>query len=226
MAAQENVSSPCRVLLTDDHAIVRHAIKTIVESNGEFIVIGEAEDCDGTLQRLEALQPELLILDIALPGKSGIEILYEIRQRNLPVKVVVLTMYDDEEKALQAMRAGADAYLLKRSSPQEFIEALRQVRDGDQYLPSGFHHLQHDIEAHPAPSRDGAEADPLSRLSRREREIFYLLADGMPNRVIAKKLFISPRTVETHRARVLKKFNFSSTAELIRYAIRHNLLTI
>jgi len=217
------------ILLSDDHSIVRHAVKTIIEGKSDYSIVGEAGDANETLSLIEDKHPDLLILDLALPGKSGVEVIYELSQKNAPTKVVVLTMFEDESKIRQSFAAGAKAYLLKDSSPEELLSALEAVLNGGLYLPTNFEHLRKEVEelsANTGRSSVNHVHDPLAKLSKREREVFYLLADGKPNRVIARQLFISPRTVETHRARVIKKLGFDSTADLIRYAIRHNLLTL
>jgi two-component system response regulator NreC len=221
MAAASPNSQSTRVVLTDDHGIVRHAIRTILESSGEFNVVAEADSCAETVKAVEEYKPEILIIDLGLPGKSGLETILELREKQLQLHIVVLTMYEDELKVLQALRAGARAYLLKNIPPAEFLTALRAVRSGAIYLPARFQHLAAALEASP----DQDLSDPLAKLSKREREIFYFLAEGLPNRTVAKKLFISPRTVETHRARILRKFNFASTAELIRFALRNHLIS-
>lgn len=219
-----------RVVLSDDHTIVRHAIKTVIESSRRFSVIGEADDAASTLEIVQRTRPDLLVLDLSLPGKSGLEVLYELKQRGAAPKVVVLTMYDDEHKMAQAFAAGARAYLVKDSSPADLLAAFDCVLGGGLFVAPRHQHLLERFSSVVAqPSYNPAvmvAMDPLGTLSDREREIFYLLADGLPNRTIAKRLFISPRTVETHRARILKKLSFSSTADLVRYAIRNNLLTV
>lgn len=214
------------VVLSDDHRIVRHAIKTILESSNIFRVAGEAQTADETIELIDQCRPDFLILDIGLPGKSGIEVIYELKERNIKCNIAVLTMFEDEAKILQAMVAGAHAYLLKNSAPEEFLEALNLVLKGEVYIPQRFMHLLEKIQNPPGSKALEEATDPLGKLSKREREVFYLLAAGVPNRHIAKKLFISARTVETHRARIIKKLEFSSTADLIRYAIRYNLLTL
>lgn len=219
-----------RVVLSDDHAIVRHAIRTIIEASPRFQVVGEADDAYSTMELLASAQPDVLILDLGLPGKSGLEVLYEIKARKLPTKLIILSMFDDELKVRQALAAGAHAYLVKDSSPADLLAALDAVLRGNRFVARRFQHLldrfKEDASTNGRSPDPGLALHPLGILSDREREIFYLLADGLPNRVIAKKLFISPRTVETHRARILKKLNFSSTAELVRYAIRNNLLSV
>jgi two-component system, NarL family, response regulator NreC len=222
------MSTPSRVLLADDHSIVRHAVRTILESSKNYTVVGEAENSEQIVKLLEELRPDLLILDLGLPGKSGLETIFEVRQKQLPVKIVVLTMYEEENKVIQTIAAGASAFLLKSTTPSEFIDALDKVSGGVIYLPRRFDYLRETINNHSQQEEGsiGGGSDPLSKLSQREREVFYMLAEGLPNRTIAKKLFISARTVETHRARVIKKLGFNSTADLIRYALRNNLRSL
>lgn len=211
----------CSIVLVDDHAIVRHAIKTILEGAGHYQVVGESDSCAGGLKLVQDLSPEIAIVDLGLPGKSGLELLMDLKQLNLRTKVVVVTMYEDEQRFTHALHAGALAYLPKNLPPQEFLTALQKVRTGERYVPARLAHLEKAL----GETNSESSSDPLARLSKREREIFFFLAEGLPNRTIAKKLFISPRTVETHRARVLKKFGFLSTAELIRFALRNHLLS-
>ena len=214
----QNGSQERTVILTDDHPIVRHAIKTILESSQNYRVIAEADNADRAIELVKKHEPDYLVLDISLPGKSGIEALYELNGLISKTKVIVLSMFDDELKVKQAVSAGAFAYITKGCSPQEFIAALNRVEKNQQVVPKGYEHLLDNG------SSEQESSDPLAKLSKREREVFYLLAEGLPNRVIAKKLFISARTVETHRARVLTKLGFSSTADLIRFAIRNGLI--
>jgi DNA-binding NarL/FixJ family response regulator len=215
------------VVLTEDHDIVRYAVRALLEKSGHYRIVGEAENAETTLELLEKHRPELAVLDLGLPGRSGLETIYQIKERGLPTRVVVFTMYDDPAKIKQALAAGAAGYILKSSSPEVLLEELGRIMRGEVVLPKRYENLRNEIGWTPATGEKPAtEGDPLEKLSKREREVFFLLADGLPNRVIAKKLFISPRTVETHRARVIKKLGFSSTADLIRYAIRHNLLTV
>ncbi|MCB0339379.1 MAG: response regulator transcription factor [Bdellovibrionales bacterium] len=212
------------VVLVDDHAIVRHAIRTILEGSGRFKVVGEGENAAEGLDMLAQNKPEILVLDLGLPGKSGLEVLNEVHRSGIPTKVIVLTMHDDEQRIQQALGSGAKSFLLKNSSCEEFISAMDLVRGGSYYLPEQFKRFKHHLMQNGNSSQTPVH-DPLSILSPRERELFFLLADGLPNRVIAKKLFISPRTVETHRARVIRKLDLKSNADLIRFAIREGLIT-
>ena len=230
MPAIENQDKPESVVITDDHIIVRHALKTILEKHERYRVVGEATNVDETVAAVEKEMPALLILDLGLPGKNGLEAIRQIKSKLLPTRVLVLTMYEDETMVKQAFEAGASGYISKTSSTQELLQAIEQVRDGEVFLPPQFEHLRPKIEemlARPRKvTRRADVADALVPLSRREREIFFMLVEGLPNRAIAKKLFISPRTVETHRARVIRKLGVDSTAGLIRYAIRNNLVSV
>jgi two-component system, NarL family, response regulator NreC len=215
------------ILISDDHTLVRHGIKTILEGTETYKVIGEASDAEETVNLVRSLHPDILLLDLGLPSKSGLEILYQLREEKIPVQTVVLTMHENELMVRQAIMAGASAYMLKSFTPQELLATLEKARQGQRVVPPRFQYILDELVAQAAQKgvKRPTDTDPLHKLSKREREVFYLLADGMPNRTIAKKLFISPRTVETHRARVIKKLGFKSTADLIRYAIKNNLLT-
>ncbi|RMG41417.1 MAG: DNA-binding response regulator [Candidatus Dadabacteria bacterium] len=219
-----NTGKSWSVIVADDHGIIRHALKDVLGDDSSYVVVGEAADSEQATQLVLQKKPDLLILDLGLPGKSGIEVLYELKREEVATKVLVLTMYDDEPKVRHALAAGADGYTIKNISPEEMLTALDTIRKGEIYLHPRFEYLRAEIDKIRKKAAADKFADPLQRLSRREREVFYMLADGMPNRVIAKKLFISPRTVETHRARVIKKLGFHSTTDLVRYAIRHDLM--
>ncbi|MCB0309593.1 MAG: response regulator transcription factor [Bdellovibrionales bacterium] len=212
------------VVITDDHKIIRCALTSLLNKRSEFKVVGEARSVEETLEIVTEKRPDFLILDIGLPNQSGFEALYEIKKRSLPTKVFIFTMYEDEEMVTQSLEGGAIGFLSKMADPADLIDGLKQAMNGECYLPDCYSHL--------APEKKvGSErcidlTDPLGILSDRERQVFYMLADGLPNRSIAKKLFISPRTVETHRARVIKKLNVDSTVGLVRYAIKNNLVML
>jgi len=215
------------VVLADDHAMMRHALRNILQKNNTFEVVGEAENAEKALELVGLHKPRFLVLDIGLPGRSGLEVIYELTQKQSKTAIIVVSMYEEEATIRQAISAGARGYLPKNSPPEQLLAALQTVMQGKLFVPDQYSHLLEELEemVHSSGKVSTRKAlDPLSKLSKREREIFYLLADGSPNRVIAKKLFISPRTVETHRARVIKKLGFDSTADLIRYAIMNNLL--
>ncbi len=215
------------IAIADDHTLMRHGIKSIIESYPGFKVVGESEGADDTIQVVQQTTPDILILDLGLPERSGIEVIYEIEEHNLSTRVAVLTRHDDEMMVLQAFVAGARAYILKDFTPEQLVDTLHKVMKGELCLPEHFEYMRPEISKRRKEVEQfgSGDSDPLHKLSKREREIFFHLANGLPNRAIAKRLYISPRTVETHRARVLKKMDFKSTADLIKYAIKTNLLT-
>jgi len=223
------IESPLKVVIADDHNLLRHAVRDIIETRPQYQIIGEASTAEEAIKLVEQERPDILILDIGLPQRSGIDVILEIRAKKIPTKIVVLSMYDDEMTVRKAFSSGSDGYLLKHFSPEEFLMALKSVTEGKRFLPEQFSHLLTEVPSKPANGKSSNghnSTDPLEVLSPREREMFFLLVEGLPNRVIAKKLFISPRTVETHRARVIKKLQLSSNADLIRYAIKHGLVVV
>lgn len=230
MQPSQTLPSATSVVLADEQPLVRYAVKSILEKTQRYTIVGEASNADEALKLIASLKPDIAVIDLGLPGKSGMQVIYEIKERLLASKVIILSSHIEETKVEQAVLAGAAGYILKTCTPSELLIAVDRGLKGDVILPERFLHLRESVGsqrrlangANPGPHR----ADPLDKLSKREREVFFLLAEGLPNRIIAKRLFISPRTVETHRARVIKKLGFGSTADLVRYAIRNNLLTL
>jgi two-component system response regulator NreC len=207
-----------RVLIVDDHAIVRAGLRRVLDAEPDIETVAEAPDAERAV--FEALEsaPDVILLDIMLPGKSGIEGLPAIQQAVPAAKVLVLSMQDDPRYVREAFDAGASGYVLKEAADTEVVGAVRAVAAGEQYLhPSlGARLVAADVE-----QRKRAQADPLSD---REREVLRLLALGHTNQEIAKLLFISVRTAETHRAHIMQKLQLSSRAELVRYALTEGLL--
>ena len=209
------------VLIAEDHTLVRHGIKLILDATNRYQVVGEAESADQTLELIESLKPDILLIDLGLSGKSGVEALYEIKAKGIPLTIAVLSMSTDENVARQARQAGAMTCISNDFNTEDLVNALDRAIDGERTVSPAFSHI---LQALEQPKQKDPSNDPLAKLSRREREVFFLLAEGMPNRAIAKKLFISSRTVETHRARVIKKLEFKSTADLVKFGIKNNLL--
>lgn len=211
------------ILLLEPQALVRAAISSLINNFAAYEIIAEAATVAGALTKIDQLQPEIVLFELDLEGPSGLELLHEIKIRELDVKTIALTSLDSEQMLPRALAAGVSGYLLKSDSSKELATCLKQVLDGDRYITPQLAHLKDtlasQIEQSVIPNYD----DPLAPLSPREREIFHLLASGLQNAVIAKQLFISPRTVETHRARVVRKLELTSNAELIRFAIKHGL---
>ncbi len=228
IGAVNNLTSRQRVVIADDHKLLRHAVRDILGKASTYEIVGEAANAEETVKVVSRERPDILILDLGLPLRSGLDVILELRRAKLPVKIVVLSMYEDEAKIKQAIANGANGYLLKDFSPEQFSDALNTVIAGKVFVPQKFAHLANVPPTNGTNGTNGHSStnDPLSVLSPREREMFFFIVDGLPNRTIAKKLFISPRTVETHRARVIKKLQLASNADLVRYAIKHGLVVV
>ncbi|MCI5066272.1 response regulator transcription factor [bacterium] len=222
-------TSPTSVIHGDPQLLLRFGVKLLLTSKANCTYIGEYDSAEQLKAQLVEKKPDLLLLELALRDSSGIEVIRYIRKEQLPMKVCILSGFEGEATVRQALHAGADGYLFKSCSPEQLIQGIQTVISGERIaLPSELNHLQEQElrEYRRKGARKGFPLDPLSSLSKREREVFYLLAEGHPNRTIAKQLFISPRTVETHRARVIRKLGFDNTADLVRYAIRNDLMSL
>lgn len=210
------------VLLLDSQILVRKAISRLINSLGNFSVEAEAGNSNDAIAILDRQPIDLVVLEIALEGPSGIEMLHELTRTGRRVKSVVLSSMDAEHLVNLALAAGATSFTPKSCSIEDLNSCLLATAKGERYLPKTLEHLR---KVTSTPNTQ-LSFDPLAPLSTREREIFHLLADGMQNASIAKKLFISPRTVETHRARVVRKLGLNSNAELIRFAIKWGLSVV
>ena len=206
------------VLIVDDHTLVRSGLRLLLEAEAGLIVEDEAADAEQAIRLARLHKPDVVLLDVVLPGRSGIEAAPEILAAAPHARILVLSMQDDPSYVRQAFAAGASGYLLKEAADDELVQAVREVAAGNRYVHPA---LGARLAAAEAEARARAEADPLSE---REREVLRLLALGHTNQEIAKLLFISVRTAETHRAHVMQKLRLSTRAELVRYAIRQGLL--
>jgi two-component system response regulator NreC len=207
-----------RVLVVDDHAVVRSGLRRVLDAEPDIKTVGEAENAERAV--FEAIQhtPDVVLMDIVMPGKSGIEIIPALQQDAPEVKVLLLSMQDDPRYVREAFAAGASGYVLKEAADTEVVGAVRAVAAGERYVhPTLGARL---VQAE-ADERRRAEQDPLSD---REREVLRLLALGHTNQEIAQMLYISVRTAETHRAHIMQKLRLSSRAELVRYALERGLL--
>lgn len=206
------------VLVVDDHAVVRTGLKLLLSREEEIDVVGEAGNADEALLRARLLEPDVVLMDVVMPGKSGIETSRELLEELPETKILMLSMQDDPNYVREALSVGASGYVLKEAADTELVAAVREVAAGRRYVhPS----LGARLAAAEAKARAEADSDPLSA---REREVLRLLALGHTNQEIAKMLFISVRTAETHRAHILQKLRLSTRAELVRYALEHGLL--
>jgi two-component system response regulator NreC len=207
------------VVLVDDHAVVRSGIRLLLERQEDIEVIGEAGNAKDGLFRARALKPDVILLDVVMPGESGIEVLPKLLEESPETKVLVLSMQDDPSYVREAFAAGAQGYVLKEAANEEVVSAIREIAKGGRYVHPT---LGARMVAAEAEERAAAEADPLSE---REREVLRLLALGHTNQEIAEKLYISVRTAESHRAHIMQKLRLATRAELVRYALSHGLLT-
>lgn len=207
-----------RILIVDDHSIVREGVRRLLEDNQDVEVVGQAGDVPEALAQVKSGSPDLVLMDITMPGLSGIEGTRMIRQQFPNVQVLILTMHEGDEYFFDALMAGASGYILKGAGAEELGAAVRAVMDGGVYLnPSLAAKLVQDYAQRAGPaSFDG--------LSVRERDVLKLVAAGRTNTEIGKELFISENTVKTHRARIMEKLNLRNRAELIKYAIRKGLI--
>ena len=207
-----------RVLVVDDHAVVRTGLRRVLDAEPDIETVGEAPNAERAVFEAMAHKPDVVLMDVVMPGKSGIEIIPTLQQNAPQAKVLVLSMQDDPRYLREAFDAGASGYVLKEAADTEVVDAVRAVAAGERYVhPALGARL---VEAEAA-ERRRAEEDPLSE---REREVLRLLALGHTNQEIAKLLYISVRTAETHRAHVMQKLRLSSRAELVRYALSEGLL--
>jgi DNA-binding NarL/FixJ family response regulator len=208
------------VILADDHDVVRRGIRSILEADGNFKVVTEVADGLSAVQAVEKLKPNLLFLDLSMPRLHGLEALRQIRTASPNTKVLVLSMHNDEPYVIEALRAGAMAYILKGSESTEIARAVAEVIAGRRYLSAPL--SERAIAA--LTSRTPDQSDPLNALTPREREVLALAAEGMSMTEMAEKLFISPRTAETHRTNLMQKLGLQSQTDLVRFAIRRGLI--
>lgn len=207
-------------IIADDHEIVRRGLRGILETEGSCRVVAEASDGLAAAQLVEKHKPTILVLDLNMPRLHGIEVLRQVRTSSPNTRVIVLSMHGDEPYVIEALRAGAMAYVLKGSESLEIVNALKEVLAGRRFLSATLSEWA--INALVAKPTDNA--DPLSALTQRERMVLQLAAEGHNNNEIAEKLFISPRTAETHRANLMRKLAIQSQTDLVRFAIRKGLI--
>jgi two-component system, NarL family, response regulator NreC len=207
-----------RVVVVDDHAVVRAGLRRVLEAEPDIEVVGEAGTAGDAVLETRSAKPDVILLDVVMPGESGIDVIPKLRKEAPEAKVLVLSMQDDPRYVREAFAAGASGYVLKEAADSEVVAAVREVAAGNCYLhPAlGARLISAEEEA-----RAATEADPLSE---REHEVLRLLALGHTNQEIAKMLYISVRTAETHRSHIMQKLRLTTRAELVRYALANGLL--
>ena len=221
------MNHPIRVVLADDHVFVRDGIKSLLENENNIIVVGEATDGQEALTIVASEKPDLLIVDIRMPHFTGIEVVEKIRQENTPLKIVVLSMHESEEYVLKSIKAGADGYLLKGSSKEEFLKALHTVANGGKYFSGDISSIlinQLTNGNAPLNTEKKRQLDEKLVITKREKEILQLLLSGKGNKEIAEALEISKRTAEVHRFNLMKKLKVKNLIELANKAKEYSLL--
>jgi DNA-binding NarL/FixJ family response regulator len=209
-----------RILLADDHQIVRQGLRAVLEGAGDFAVVAEVASGLDVAPLVEQARPDVLLLDLMMPGLNGLEVARQLHRKHPAVKIVILSMHSNESYVLEALRAGASAYVLKSGSSKEILEAVRAAAAGRRYLSPPLSERAIDAYAHRA---EDAE-DPYETLTTREREVLQMAAEGRSNQRMAEQLGISARTVETHRANLMHKLGLEGQTELVRYCIRRGIL--
>jgi two-component system, NarL family, response regulator NreC len=212
-----------RILLADDHTVIRKGLRLLLESQPGFQVVAEASDGVQTVELAESQQPNVVVLDIAMPNLNGIEAARQISAKSAQPAIVILSMHSDESYVLRALKAGARAYLLKDSAESDLINAIYAVTEGKAYFSPTISKMLVEDYVHQMQERDVNDSYEL--LTSREREILQMLAEGKSNKYVATLLKLSVHTVETHRSNILEKLNLHSMPELILYAVRKGVIS-
>lgn len=207
-----------KIFIADDHSLIREGIKNLISSESDIKIIGESSNPHEVLEQLKKLKPDVIVLDISMPGKSGLDLLKEIKIQLPEIKVLMMSMLPEEQFAKRTLKAGASGYITKTSLPEEFIIAIRRVASGRKYVSQNLaEQLAEDLD-------ENVEKKPYELLSDREFQILKMIASGKSQTDIADELAISVSTVNTYRSRILEKLKLKSNSELIRYAFQNNLI--
>ena len=211
------------IILADDHPVVRRGMQALLQDEPDFSIVGKTGDGLETVRLVERLQPDILVLDVMMPGLSGLEVLRIIRQRSPQTRAVVLSMYSDSAFVAEALKNGATGYVLKGCEEENLVRAVRDAVAGRRYLSPPV--TERAIDAYVEQTRS-ARLDPHETLTTREREVLQLGAEGNTSPEIAARLHISQRTVENHRANLMRKLGMRNQSELVRYAVRRGLIPL
>ncbi len=211
------------IVLVDDHHVVRQGLRALLEAEPDFSVIGEAADGLAVVDLVDRLQPDVLIVDLMMPGLNGLDITRQVSQRSPQTQVIILSMYANEAYVVEALRNGATGYVLKDANVADLVRAVREATAGRRYLSPPL--SDRAIEAYMQKANEST-LDSYETLTAREREVLHLAAEGYTSTEIAERLSISPRTVETHRSNLMHKLDLRTQTDLIRYAIRRGILPL
>ncbi len=209
------------VLIVDDHPVVAEGLRHLVETQEDMRALGCVTHSREALRRIAELEPDVVVMDVSMPELNGIEAANLIHDRTPNTQVVMLSMHSNQEYVLRALQAGARGYLLKQSASQDVLAAIRAVHQGRRFLSPQI--VESVIDDY---LRSGAGADRLGELSSRERQVLQLVVEGNPSAVIAKRLSLSPKTIETYRVRIMHKLGVKNVPGLVKFAIRHGLTTL
>ncbi|MFP4438694.1 MAG: response regulator [Chloroflexaceae bacterium] len=211
------------ILLADDHHVVRLGLRALLDAEPDFDVIGEATDGLETSRMVETLKPQVLVVDLMMPGLNGLEVTRQVSQRASQTRIIILSMHANEAYVLEALRNGASAYVLKDSRADDLVYAVREVMEGRRYLSPPL--SERAINSYIRQANEST-LDPYETLTNREREVLNLAAQGYNATEIAQKLSISGRTAETHRANLMRKLDLHTQTDLIRYALRRGIIAL
>jgi len=207
---------PLRVLLADDHAVVRHGLKLLVDAQADMTVIAEAGDGDTAVQRAVQLKPDVIVMDISMPGMNGLVATRKLRQVQPDTAIVTLTRHTDDAYLQELLRAGVSGYVLKQSPPTELLQAIRAAAAGGQYLDSA---LTARVTAAFLGKPHARKAQPSAAVTERESEVLRLIASGYSNKEIAARLSLSVKTVEAHKANAMRKLDLTGRIDIVKYAV-------
>ncbi len=213
-----------RIVIAEDHTILREGLKSLLRADPDFDIVGEAEDGRDAIRCVQTLSPDLVLMDLSMPRMNGLDALKEIKKQNPEAKIIILTVHKTEEYVLTALQAGADGYVLKDATHSELVMAIKNVLMGKRYLSPGI--SEKVIEGYLEGRKTIKTRSAWDTLTQREREILKLIAEGYRNKEIADYLFISIKTVEKHRANLMRKLDLHNAAALTAYAVEKGLITV
>jgi len=220
------VAEQKNIIIIDDHPLFREGLKTIISRDDRFKVVGEAGSGHEGFDVVKRLKPDLVVIDISLPDQSGIQLARDLRELLSEIKILIVSMHSKIDYIAEAFQAGATGYVVKESASERLLQGLKSVAKGDYYLDSSVSHaVVENLMKSPLKAAKITDAD-YATLTPREQEVMRLLAEGLSSKAVAEKLFISPKTVENHRANIMNKLGLHSTIELVRYAAKLGLIDV